>query len=85
MVVCQSDRVEVLEDFFRGVIFLDLALEVKTYHVAGVELRSELEEFKEALSLCLLQILGAHTDDKVNVKVVVVLFVVLHTAKKPSV
>jgi len=82
LVVGKTHRVKVFQNLFSRIIFLDLALEVEADHVARINLRRQLEELKETLLLCLLQVLRAHGDSEVDIQIVVVLFVILQKGEK---
>jgi hypothetical protein len=77
LVVGQTDRIELFDDLLRRVVLLYLAFSVETHHVASVDLASELEELNKALLFCLCESTGSHSNHKVDVSVVVVLFIVL--------
>ena len=77
LVVGQTDGIELFDDLLRGVVLLYLAFSVETHHVASVNLASELEELNKALLFCLRESAGSHSNHKVDVSVVVVLFIVL--------
>jgi hypothetical protein len=78
LVVGQADGIELFDDLLRRAVLLDPAFGIEAHHVAGVDLSGELEEFDETLLLRLREPAGSHGDNKVDVSVVVVLFVVLH-------
>jgi hypothetical protein len=73
----EANGVEILDNLFGGMVLLDLAVEVETNHVAGVDLGRELEELLETLLFSLLKVLRTHCDDNMNVDVIRVLLVVL--------
>jgi hypothetical protein len=77
LIICQSNRVKVLNDLLWRFIFLNLAVKVEANHVACCQLRCQFEELHEALLLSLLHALGRHTDDEMDISIVMVFFVVL--------
>ena len=77
LVVSQTNGIELFDDLLRRAVLLDPAFGIEAHHVTGVDLSSQLEELSKALLLSLCEPTGSHGDHKVDVSVIVVLFVVL--------
>jgi hypothetical protein len=77
LVVCKTDGVEILNDFLRRVIFLDLTLEVEAYHIRRADLCCQLEELYQALFLGFLELFGREGNVKMYMNVIAVITVVL--------
>lgn len=63
---------------FRAGIFLDLAVQVETYHVTGTKSSSKSESFVEAFLLGIGEVLLGHMDPEMHCGICVVLLIVLY-------
>lgn len=77
LIPCQTNGIELVDDLFRRVVFLYLAVEIEAHHVACVNLARQLEELDETLSLGLLHVSLTESHYEVHIDVVMVLFIVL--------
>lgn len=77
LVVCQSYRIKVFQDFFGRIILLDLPFKVEADHIACINLGCEFEEFEQPLGFGFLHVLCVHRDDKVHIKIVMMFLIVL--------
>lgn len=77
MVVFESDIVKVFEDLFGVRVFLDRAVAVKAYHVGSVYGRAEFELRDEAFLYGVLELVGWHMDDEMDMFAGVMFLVLL--------
>ena len=82
VVKVETKGVKVPEDLLRARVLFDATLVVKADHCAGGDRRRDLELFREAVLFGEGHVLGREVDDKVNRRVRVVLFEILHALLK---